>query len=121
MLWELYQYQNVYDDFRQSVGSDSELLARIDQRLSTLREFGNQAREPVSKFVEDGILECKAKSAEHQALLLYCFQPGRQIVILLGVLKDQRKLERADIDEAKRRKLIIEANAELISGIHKTH
>lgn len=81
-------------------------------------ERGNQAGEPVSKFIEDGILECRAKSARHQARLLFCFQPGRQIVILLGVLKDQRKLQRADIDEAKRRKAIIEAQAERKDGSH---
>ena len=96
-------------------------MARIDQRLAILRVRGNQTGGPVSKFIEDGILECKAKSAQHQARLLYCFQPGKQIVILLGILKDQRKLERADIEEAKRRKLIIETQTEFINGIHYTH
>lgn len=96
-------------------------MARIDQRLAVLMERGNQAGEPVSKFIEDGILECRAKSARHQARLLFCFQPGKQIVILLGLLKDQRKLERADIEEAKRRKAIIEAQVELTSGLHQSH
>lgn len=97
------------------------MAANVDQRLAYLREHGNNAREPISKFVEDGILECKAKSAQHQARLLYCFQPGSQIVILLCILKDQRKLERADIEEAKRRKLIIAAQSEFIGAIHQTH
>lgn len=121
MSWQLRQYLAVYDEFCVSIQQDRELVAKIDQRLAYLGEHGNQAGEPVSKYVEDGILECKAKSAQHQARLLYCFQPGKQIVILLGILKDQRKLDRADINEAKRRRDIIEAQAEFISGLHNTH
>lgn len=121
MSWQLRQYLNVYDEFCVFIEQDKELLARIDQRLARLRERGNQVGEPISKFIEDGIFECRAKSAQHHARLLYCFQPGKQIVILLGILKDQRKLDRADIEEAKRRKTIIEARAEFISGRHKTH
>jgi hypothetical protein len=68
--------------------------------------------------VEDGILECRAKSARHQVRLLFCFQPGKRVVILLAVLKAQRKLEHADIEEAKRRKAIIEAQAGFTGGLH---
>lgn len=121
MSWQLQQYLGVYDEFCASVEQDKELLAKIDQRLAVLKERGNQVGEPVSKFIENGILECRAKSAQHQARLLYCFQPRKQIVILLGILKDQRKLNRTDIEEAKRRKAIIEAQAEFISGLHQTH
>ena len=116
MSWQLRQYLNVYDEFCAAIEQDKELLARVDQRLAILRERGNEAREPVTKFIGDGILECRAKSAQHQARLLFCFQPGKQIVILLAVLKDQRKLERADIEEAKRRKAIVEAQTEFTGG-----
>lgn len=116
MSWQLRQYLNVYDEFCATIGRDKELLARIDQRLAILRERGNEAREPVTKFVEDGIFECRAKSAQHHARLLFCFQPKKQIVILLAILKGQRKLDRADIEEAKRRKAIIEAQAEFTGG-----
>lgn len=121
MAWELRQYQNAYDEFRQVVAADRELLARLDQRLLRLQEFGDRARAPVSKYVENGILECRAKSAKHQARLLYCFQPQKRIVILLGIVKDQRKLKRADIEEALRRKKIIEAGSEFTSGLHQAH
>ena len=121
MSWVLCQYLNVYDEFFESIRHDKELQGRIDQRLMLLAQYGNQADEPISKYVEAGILECRAKSARHQARLLYCFQPGKRIVVLLGILKDQPRLDRADIAEAKRRKTIIEVNAEFLSGIHQTH
>ena len=121
MSWQLRQYLEVYDEFCVSIQHDSELRGQIDRRLAHLLERGNLTREPVSKPVEDGIFECRAKSARHQARLLYCFLPGKQIVILLGILKDQKKLARADIDEAKRRRDIIEAQREFLNGLHKTH
>ena len=120
--WRLYQYLDSFTAFRDSLlRDDPELVANLDQRLHRLQIMGNQAQEPVSKYVEDGILECKAKSAQHQARLLFCFQPGTRIVILLGILKDQRKLKRADIEEAKRRRAIIESQSEFIRGLHSTH
>ncbi len=121
MRWTLWQYLLAYDEFRLSVAHDSELQGRIEARLRKLTEIGNQAKEPISTYVEDGILECRAKSARHQARLLYCFHPERRIVILLGVLKDQRKLARRDIDEAKRRKAIIQEKRELIRGLSPTN
>ena len=92
------------------------MLARIDQRLAILKERGNDTREPITKHLEDGILEVRAKSSQHQARLLFCFQPAKQIVILLAVLKDQRKLERVVIEEAKRRRDIVEARAGFTGG-----
>jgi phage-related protein len=121
VTWQLYQYADVYTEFCAAIREDVELQARIDQRLSVLTSLGHQAREPITKHVEAGILECRAKSARHQARLLFCFQPSQRIVILLAVLKDQRKLNRADIDEAKRRKAVIETHAEFIRGLHKAH
>ena len=121
MSWKLYQYQNVYNEFLASIAEDKDLLAIIEQRLDKLTELGNMAREPISKPIEDGIFECRARAKQRHARLLYCFQPEKQKVILLAILKDQNKLKRADIDKAKQRKLIIQANKELQSGSHKTH
>ena len=116
MPWQLLQYENVYTEFCAEIGQDKELLARIDQRLSVLRVRGNEAREPITKHLEDGILEIRAKSVRHQARLLFCFLPAKRIVILLAVLKDQWKLERAVIQEAKRRRDIVKARAEFTNG-----
>lgn len=119
MSWQLYQFEQVYTKFYE--GCDNELQAEIDSRLDVLRDLGNLAREPYSKPVEDGIFECKANTHRHQARLLYCFQPGRRIVIVVAVMKSTRKLKRTDIETAKTRKAIIEAERERIHGIHSTH
>ena len=120
MEWHLCQYLNVFSEFYDSL-TDVELQAEIDQRLERLRQFGNMAKMPVSEPLGKGVFACRADSAQHRARMLYCFQPGRRIVIVLCVLKDQRKIAQADIDLARERKAAIEAYEERISGIHSTH
>ena len=115
--WQLLQYQDAYSTFVAAVAGDVQLLAKIEQRLNRLRISGNQSQPPVSKLIEDGVFECKADSAQHWARLFFCFLPERKIVILLGVLKDQKKLRRVDIDEAKRRMTIVQTHRELARGI----
>jgi hypothetical protein len=120
MSWQICQFEQVYTKFYEE-DCDKELQAEIDSRLDILRDLGNTAREPYSKPVEDGIFECRANTNRHQARLLFCFQPGKRIVIVVAVMKAKRKLERSDIETAKKRKAIIEAEQEIISGLHKTH
>jgi putative component of toxin-antitoxin plasmid stabilization module len=120
MEWYLCQYLNVFSDFYDSL-KDDELQAEIDQRLERLRQLGNMAKMPVSEPLGGGVFACRADSAQHRARMLYCFRPGRRIVVVLCVLKDQPKIAPADIAEARKRKAIIEAYEESISGIHKSH
>ena len=119
MAWKIHQFQQVFSEFY--AGCDTELKAEIDRRLDVLRDLGNTAREPYSKFVQDGIFECRAKTIRHQARLLFCFQPGKNIVIVVCVIKKKSKLDRSDIREALRRKVIVETEQEKNSGLYRTH
>lgn len=112
-MWELLQYRGVYYDFIS--GCDENMRVAIEQRVDMLRMRGNMAKEPVSKPVEKGIFECRARAGRTRARLLYFFQPGRKIVVVAALYKAQRKLDRKDIELALARKQKIE------SGLEQTH
>lgn len=115
MPWTLWEYEDAYTSFY--AGCDMLGQASIDSRLEKLLEEGNQARAPVSKHVRDGIFELRSQRG---ARVLYFFQPDRKIVVVLGVIKDQRKLNPADINTALKRKLLAIACEEL-KLVSKTH
>ena len=119
MAWTAWQYGDVFDAFYKDC--DDDMRVAIDQRLSRLLELGNLAREPVSKHLEEGIFELRAKTGREQARFLYYFDPGKRIVIVLAIYKDQRKVSRADIGKAKKIREILRAEQEKASGIYLTH
>ncbi len=120
-VWDVLQYSGVYDDFYKSCSDDAELQRALDRRISQLMEYGNQLQFPASRFLEDGIYELRAKSAKHQARLLYYFDPGKRAMIVVAFLKDQRKIDKKYIDRAKHIREILRAEKELSSGKIITH
>ena len=78
---------------------------------------------PLSRYLKgsDGILECRPRAGKRQARLLYFFRPQRQIVIVVAVFKDQKKLSPDVINRAEKIKRSIEAEQEIAHGIDHTH
>lgn len=118
-MWQLLQYRSAYDDLYRQCGE--ELKATIDQRLYRLRSLGNAARSPVSRKVGDGVFECRADAKRVHARLLYFFQPGKRIIIAIGVLKDQRRLPRKVIEKAEKIRATLLAQPELMDGLTEIH
>lgn len=115
MPWKVLQYRTIFDDFY--ARCDEDLRVSIDNRLSLLMELGNRAREPVSKPIEDGIFELRAKNTR----FLFYFDVDKRIIVVVAFFKDQRKLDRRHIEQAKRIRQIIHAGQERASGLHQTH
>lgn len=66
--------------------------------LLQLRARGNELRAPRSKFVADNLFELRG----HQVRIFYMFLPGRQIVLLDGVIKKRAKLLADDVQRMQR-------------------
>lgn len=98
MLWAAYQYGTIWDDLYSSCDEDTQCT--IDHRLDALREKGNQAREPISKHLEDGIFELRAKDKR----FLFYFSEGRSVVFVHGFIKKRNEVLRAHIEKAKQRR-----------------
>jgi hypothetical protein len=63
--------------------------------LAQLAARGNQLREPRSKVIEGqrNLFELRG----HQVRIFYMFRPGREIVLLDGVIKKQDRISKADL------------------------
>ncbi len=54
-----------------------------------LEEYGNLAREPLSKHLEDGIFELRSKMGTDIVRILYFFEGDRIIIATNGFVKKQ--------------------------------
>lgn len=118
-MWKLHQYGTAYDEIYEQC--DTRLKAHIDARLNKLRSEGNQARASISKPIEDGIFELRARSGNVQVRFLYFFRPKKIIIVAVGLFKTQRKIPRADIEKAKKIKLTFDNEPELLDDTTEIH
>jgi phage-related protein len=61
--------------------------AKVRAAIKFLSEVGNGLREPQSKNLGQGLFELRVKSRR----ILYCFLPGRYIVLLHAFTKQTQK------------------------------
>ena len=118
-MWKLHQYETAYDDIYEQC--DTKLKARIDARLNGLRSKGNHTRAPISKPIEDGIFELRARSGNVHVRFLYFFRPKNIIIVAVGLFKKQSKVPRAEIDKAKRIKFTFDNVPELLDETTEIH
>ena len=107
--WTPFQFGGVWDSFYESCNEETQ--ETIDRRLDFLLEKGNQAREPISKHLSDGIFELRAKDAR----FLYYFAPEKAIVFVHCIIKKRSDVPQGDIDLAKERRNLIQ-NEEMGGG-----
>ena len=118
-MWKLHQYGTAYDDIYKQC--DTKLKARIDARLNSLRSKGNHTRAPISKPIEEGIFELRARSGNVQVRFLYFFRPKKIIIVAVGLFKTQSKVPRAEIEKAKRIKFTFDNVPELLDETTEIH
>ena len=80
------------------------MKAKVVDNLHLLEEYGNLAREPLSKELEDGIFELNSGEGNNIVRIVYFFDKGQIIIATNGFFKKQRKTPRGEIDLAKQRR-----------------
>ena len=85
--------------------------AEVVAMLAALRERGNLLRPPHSKALGDGLFELR--SVKHAIRVFYVFLPGRQIVLLDGIVK-----KRNDIPAAVLRRIRL-SQSEVLAARHE--
>lgn len=80
------------------------MKAKVVADLHLLEEYGNMAREPLSKHLEDGIFEVRSKVGSDIVRILYFFDGKRIIIVTNGFVKKQSKTSRSEIELAKKRR-----------------
>lgn len=81
-----------------------QMKAKVIGDLHLLEEYGNLAREPLSKHLEDGIFELRSKTGTEIIRILYFFEENRIIIATNGFVKKQQKTPKSEIELAKRRR-----------------
>lgn len=80
------------------------MKAKVIANLQLLEEYGNMAREPLSKELEDGIFELRTVEGNDIVRILYFFDKGRMIIATNGFVKKTQKTPRSEIELAKKRR-----------------
>jgi phage-related protein len=104
MVWKALQYGASWSSIYNACDQDTQ--DTIDRRFGALLEQGSMAREPISKPLQDGIFELRAKNAR----FLFYFGASKTIIFVHAILKRTRKVSPEDIKLAKRRRAEILAN-----------
>ena len=81
---------------------DDKMRAKMFRCVDMLRKNGGKMSEPESKYLEDGILELRAKVGSDISRVLYFFVIGNKAVLTNGFIKKTQKTPRAEIELAKK-------------------
>ena len=82
------------------------LRAKVVADLHLLEEYGNKAREPLSKSLGDGIFEIRSQAGNDIVRVLYFVDEGKMIIVTIGFVKKQDKTPVNEIELAKARRTI---------------
>lgn len=78
------------------------MKAKVVGLIQILQEFGNDLREPYSKYLGDGIFELRAKQGSDLSRVLYFFYLDKKIILTNGFVKKSQKTPKPEIQKAKR-------------------
>ena len=83
---------------------DLKMKAKVVANLHILEEYGNMAREPLSKEIDDGIFKIRTIEGNNIVRILYFFDKERVIIATNGFVKKKQKTPKSEIDLAKKRR-----------------
>ena len=83
---------------------DIKMQAKMLRTIAFLQENGSDLREPYSEYLQDGILELRAKVGSNISRVMYFFYDGKKAVLTHGFIKKTQKTPKKEIDRAIRYK-----------------
>jgi len=103
MRWNAFEYKKAWDTLYQSC--DPETRETADRRLDFVKDHGNGSRPPITKHLDDGIFELRAKDAR----FLFYFPGLKNFVFVHGLIKKRGNVPPEDIKLARKRRAEIRA------------
>lgn len=100
---------------------DKKMRTKAAMSLQLLEQYGNQLREPQSKYIEDGIFELRIKFSSDITRIFYFFFRDNKIILTNGFIKKTQKTPRSELNKAKKYKHDYERRAvnERVTGLYK--
>lgn len=80
---------------------DEKMKIKLSKEILLLEDYGNEVREPYSKYLRDGIYELRAQQGNNISRVLYFFYVGRKIILTHGFIKKTQKTPQREIEIAK--------------------
>jgi len=77
---------------------------RVYAVLTMLEEHGNRLHLPRSRPLGEGLHELRIEHPEGPFRIIYCFEPGRRIVLLHAFVKRTQQTPKEDLNLARTRK-----------------
>ena len=81
---------------------------RVYAVLAMLAAEGNGLLMPHSRSLGEGLHEIRVRHAEGPFRVVYCFRPGRRVVLLHAFVKRSQETPKGDLDIARMRKRDLE-------------
>lgn len=89
-------------DFIQTL--PGKMRAKAAREINMLAEYGNELREPYTKYISDGIFELRIKVGSDISRVLFFYYKEKTIVITNGFIKKTDKIPWREILTAKKRR-----------------
>ena len=82
--------------------TDQKLKTKVLRDILSLAVLGNSAREPLTKYIGDGIHELRTKQHNNIARTFYFFVFGNKIILTNGYIKKAQKMDEREFNKAKK-------------------
>jgi phage-related protein len=81
---------------------EGKMKAKLTRTIAALQEYGNELREPYSKYLGGGIFELRARAGSDISRALYFFFVGKRAILTHGFVKKTDNTPQSEIERAKR-------------------
>ena len=101
MPWKISFYSETVEE--EALDLPPGILASFLRITELIEEFGPDLGRPHTAPLGQGLFEIRAKGREGIARSIFCTVKGREIVILMTVIKKQNKIPKYQMETAKKR------------------
>jgi len=84
------------------------ILAKLLHIFELIQELGPTIGEPYVKYLDNGLLEIRAKGKEGIGRSIFCYQKGQKIIVLHSFIKKSQKTPKKELEIALQRKKELE-------------
>lgn len=102
-MWEIefYETKNGKSPVKNFIkGLDKNMKSKAVHEIELLEEYGNNLREPYSKYIANGIFELRIKFSSDISRIFYFFYVGNKIILTNGFIKKTQKTPKSEIEKA---------------------
>lgn len=102
-MWEIefYETKNGKSPVKDFIkGLDKNMKSKAVHEIELLEEYGNNLREPYSKYIANGIFELRIKFSSDISRIFYFFYVENKIILTNGFIKKTQKTPKSEIEKA---------------------